>query len=192
MLSILQAQWESASRTALELAQCHMQAAAALAQAPFSAADPRLARTLARQTLAALNRYGEERTAHQSQWWRAERDRLDLPAVAHAWRGLDAMEADLAARASQARAGYNDAVREAIARYLEDVGDARDGNDLGLAMLRALGDWQEAAKACAAQSAALGAALVPAWTRWLQSALAEPVARAAVADVAGQGAAGDA
>ncbi|WP_427310588.1 hypothetical protein [Cupriavidus sp. H39] len=192
MLSILQAQWESASRTALELALCHMQAAAALAQAPFSAADPRLARTLARQTLAALNRYGEERAAHQSQWWRAERDRLDLAAIAHAWRGLDAMEADLAARASQARAGYNDAVREAVARYLEDVGDARDGNDLGLATLRALGDWQEAAKACAAQSAALGAALVPAWTRWLQSALAEPMPRAAVADVAGQGAAGDA
>ncbi|WP_354684119.1 hypothetical protein [Cupriavidus necator] len=181
MLSILQAQWESASRTALDLTLCQMQAATALAQAPFGAADPRLARTLARQMLATLNRYAEERAAQQSQWWRAERDRLDLAAVAHAWRGLDAMEADLAARTSQARGAYNDAVREALARYLEDVGDARDGNDIGLATLRALTDWQEAAKTCATQAGAMGAAIVPAWTRWLQSALAEPVAGSAVA-----------
>ncbi|WP_373378199.1 hypothetical protein [Cupriavidus nantongensis] len=191
MLSILQAQWESASRTALELALCQLQAATALAQAPFSAAEPATARALSRQTLAVLNRYAEQRGAQQSQWWRAQRDRLDLAGVAHAWRGLDAIEADLAARASQAMAGYQDAVREALARYLEDVGEARDGNDFGLALLRALTDCQEAGKTCAAQVAAMSAAMMPAWTQWLQSALAEPGASRAVAEAAGQRAALD-
>ncbi|SPC11872.1 hypothetical protein [Cupriavidus taiwanensis] len=191
MLSILQAQWESASRTALDLTLCHLQAATALAQAPFSAADPGAARAPARQALAVLNRYAEERAAQQAQWWRAQRDRLDLAGVAQAWRGLDAIEADLAARAAQARAGYNDAVREALARYLEDLAEARDGNDIGLALLRALTDWQEAGKTCAGQAAAMGAAMMPAWTQWLHSALAEPGASRAVAGAAGQRAAQD-
>lgn len=191
MLSILQAQWESASRTALDLTLCHLHAATALAQAPFSAADPGAARAPVRQALAVLNRYAEERAAQQAQWWRAQRDRLDLAGVAQAWRGLDAIEADLAARAAQARAGYNDAVREALARYLEDLAEARDGNDIGLALLRALTDWQEAGKTCAGQAAAMGAAMMPAWTQWLQSALTEPGASRAVAGAAGQRAAQD-
>ncbi|CAJ0821625.1 hypothetical protein [Ralstonia flaminis] len=130
--------------------------------------------TWRRIALAALQTSQHYSTAWRSALdagWREQRDRLALDGSANALRSLATLQADLAARAGEARAQHANAMAASAAQYLQDLNQARDATDIALALTRLATDNQAHSREHGLQLAALAGGLQPALAQWTERAL---------------------
>lgn len=171
MLTAVIAQWESAQKSALELADKLARETHASLQTTGLIPAPDAWKALAKATLNMASHYSDAMQAALDDSWRKQRDQMKLKGAADAVKTLAEIHTDLATRMTQGHTQHTSALASAAAQYLEALERCRNVQDASMAMARFAGDVHHQASAYAAVVASVAVGTPAALVQWAHTQL---------------------
>lgn len=171
MLTAVIAQWESAQKAALDLADKLAGETHTSLQAAGVVPNAQTWKHVAKTALNMSRYYTDALQATIDDNWRKERDQLQLKGAAASIKALAEINADLASRLTQGQAQHASALTSAAAQYLEGLERCRNAQDASMLMAKLAGDMHSGASAYAAHLSSLAVGVPAALVQWAESQL---------------------
>jgi hypothetical protein len=171
MLTTVIAQWESAQKAALDLADKLAGETHAALQAAGVTPTADTWRNAAKTALNMGRYYAEAMQSALDDSWRKERDRFKLKSAANSIKTLAEIHADLATRMTQGQTQHASALASAAAQYVEGLERCRNLQDASMLMAKLAGDVHAQASAYAAHLSSLAVGAPAALVQWAETQL---------------------
>lgn len=171
MLTAVIAQWESAHKAALDLADKLASETHASLQTAGVMPNANVWKHLTKTALHMSRHYADAMQSAIDDNWRKERTQLQLKGAAASIRTLAEIHADFASRMTQSQTQHASALTSAAAEYLEGLERCRNLQDTSMLAAKLLGDMHSQASAYAAHLSSLAVGLPAALVQWAETQL---------------------
>ncbi|WP_116137166.1 phasin family protein [Trinickia diaoshuihuensis] len=171
MLTAVIAQWETAQKAALELADKLASETHASLQTAGVVPNASAWKNFTKTALNMSRHYADAMQAALDDGWRKERNQLQLKNAAASIKALTEIQTDLAARVTQGQTQHTSALTSATAEYLEGLERCRNLQDASMLAAKLLGDVHSQASAYAAHLCSLAVGVPAALVQWAENQL---------------------
>ena len=171
MLTAVIAQWESAQKAALDLADKLASETHASLQTAGVVPNANVLKNLTKTALNMSRHYADAMQSALDDGWRKQRDQLQLKGAAESIKALAEIHADFASRMTQGQTQHASALTSAMAQYFEGLERCRNLQDVSMLAAKLLGDAHSQASAYGAHLSSLAVGVPAALVQWAETQL---------------------